>query len=108
MQLNELGAAVQAAADASASQKSFVDKLTEMYNAGTKTIRVFVEETQSWSEVDLASFWQLQNDKLIKLMQYQGNLSGIQTNLQQALDQAIDGLTNPPAEKPTPVEEVSA
>ncbi|QQV88323.1 hypothetical protein pEaSNUABM27_00020 [Erwinia phage pEa_SNUABM_27] len=108
MQLNELGAAVQAAAEASASQKSFVDKLTEMYNAGTKTVRVFVEETQSWSEVELQPFWTLQNDKWIKLSQYQGNLSGIQTSLQQALDQAIDGLANPPAAKATPVEEVSA
>ncbi|UCR74887.1 hypothetical protein Fifi44_00018 [Erwinia phage Fifi44] len=108
MQLNELGAAVQAAADAAADQKSFVDKLTEMYDSGTKTLSVFVEETQSRTEVDLASFWPLQNDKLVKLMQYQGNLSGIQTNLQQALDQAIDGLTNPPAANATPVGEVSA
>ncbi|AEJ81401.1 gp25 [Erwinia phage vB_EamM-Y2] len=106
MQLNELSAAVEKAASNSASQKVFVDQLTEKFNAGVKTIRVFVEEMNTWSEVELEPFWNLQNDKWIKLSQYQGSLQGIQTSLQTALDQAIEGLTNPPAAKPAPVEDV--
>ncbi|WJN63852.1 hypothetical protein Erwinia_phage_Fougasse_00060 [Erwinia phage Fougasse] len=100
MQLTDLAKAVSDAGLNVASQKKFVDQLTAKYQAGEKTIRVFVESTNTWSDVNLEQFWTIQQNKLIALMNYQGALQGIQTNLQAALDTAIQALENPPAPAP--------
>ncbi|AGV99227.1 hypothetical protein PM1_011 [Pectobacterium phage PM1] len=80
-------------------QQAYMDTLTSRFQDGQTEIEVYTEDPGVWTMVPLQAFWQLQQDKLIALMEYQGILNSAQTTLQVKLDEILTGVVVPPASK---------
>lgn len=85
--------------DAIASgQQAYVDKLTEMFNSGIKTIRIFDAPNNQWTEIPLQPFWQIQQDLLIAQQLYSSELNAAKSNAQNLVDAALLDVVVPPME----------
>lgn len=87
MKLVDLPAASEKAQADMHTQDAYVLSLGVKIQNGEKTIEVFSDNV--WTTVKLLDFWQLQYDKYIAMSGYAGDLNGLLTNLQSALDAAI-------------------
>lgn len=95
MKLEELPVELTAAKKAVDTQQAYVTQLTDLYNKGQQTIKVFDEKLNLWTVISLPEFFTIQNNKLIALMQYHGNLNGIYNSLQQLLDESLASVLKP-------------
>ncbi|APD19683.1 hypothetical protein PP101_19 [Pectobacterium phage PP101] len=99
MDIKDLPKAVEDINKQVLKQKNYVDSLTAKFNAGQASIEVYTEDPGVWTMVPLQAFWQLQQDKLLALMEYQGTLNSTQTTLQVQLDELLLNVVVPPADK---------
>lgn len=93
MLLSEIKSAADAAKAAMEAQDRYVQSLGAKITAGEKTIKVFSDDI--WTEVKLADFWTIQYNKYLAMSGYAGDLAGLQTNLQTALDGALESILLP-------------
>lgn len=96
MLLSELSAAVKTATDDATTQQVFVDSLVAKIQGGETSIKVFANDI--WTTVNLQDFWQLQYNKLLKMLTYAGQLNGLGTTLQETLDSQIPTIPLPDSE----------
>lgn len=96
MLIKDLASTVDSVNAAVATQKAYVESLADKFTAGQTTIRVFSEMPNVWTLVSLQAFWQLQQDKLLEMMTYQGTLNSAQTAIQSQLDTLLVGVVVPP------------
>lgn len=80
-------------------QTAYVQSLADKFANGATEIRVFSEDPDKWTNVSLQSFWQMQQDKLLAMMEYSGTLNSALTELQVALDAKLLGVVTPPVDK---------
>lgn len=106
MKLYELEAEVKRAIEAMNVQDKYVQGLGAKVTAGEKTIKIYDEDAKMWTTVNLAEFWQIQYNKYLAMSGYAGDMNGLLTNLQAALDAALPTIPKP--EDRRPPETVSA
>ena len=95
MKVEELPTKLEAVVQKVESQQAYVDKLVAQFNKGVTEIKVFDDANQVWTMISLADWRTTQHAKLVALMTYQGSLSGIYTQLQALLDEALKGEVVP-------------
>lgn len=95
MLLSELKIAVDTATKNLATQDAYVQELGAKVTAGEKTIRVYDDALKVWTDIKLLDFWQIQYDKYIAMAGYAGDMNGLLSNLQSALDAALPGIALP-------------
>lgn len=95
MKLQELSAVVDKAVAATETQNNYVQILAAKVQAGEKTVRVWDEGSQVWTDVKLTDFWQIQYDKYLAMAGYSGDMSGLQANLQSLLDANLPTIALP-------------
>lgn len=95
MQLSELKYDVEKAIADLAIQDAYVKSLGEKIKAGEKIIKVYDESLNVWTEIKLIEFWQIQYDQYLAMSGYAGDMNGLLTNLQSALDEALPTIALP-------------
>ena len=95
MKVEELPTELEAVVQKVESQQAYVDKLVAQVNEGATEIKVFDDANQVWTMIPLTDWNTTQHAKLVALMTYQGSLSGIYTQLQALLDEALKGVVVP-------------
>ena len=95
MKVEELPTELEAVAQKVESQQAYVDKLVAQVHEGVTEIKVFDDANQVWTMIPLTGWHTTQRAKLVALMTYQGSLSGIYTQLQALLDEALKGVVVP-------------
>lgn len=95
MKVEELPTELEAVVQKVESQQAYVDKLVAQFNEGVTEIKVFDDANQVWTMISLTDWHTTQHAKLVALMTYQGSLSGIYTQLQALLDEALKGVVVP-------------
>lgn len=100
MKLSELEPEVKRATEEMVAQDKYVQTLGAKFTAGEKTIKVYDDPTGTWTVVNLQEFWQIQYHKYLALSGYAGDMNGLLTNLQAALDAALPNIVKPDDRKP--------
>lgn len=95
MKVEELPTELEAVVQKVESQQAYVDKLVAQFNESVTEIKVFDDANQVWTMISLTDWQTTQHAKLVALMTYQGSLSGIYTQLQALLDEALKGVVVP-------------
>lgn len=95
MKVEELPTELEAVVQKVESQQAYVDKLVAQFNESVTEIKVFDDANQVWTMISLTDWHTAQHAKLVALMTYQGSLSGIYTQLQALLDEALKGVVVP-------------
>lgn len=79
-------------------QAAYVQKLTDMFNSGITTIRVFDAENNQWTIIPLQPFWQIQQDLLLSQQLYSSKLNEAKTAAQTSADTTLADVVVPPME----------
>ena len=92
MKVEELPTELEAVVQKVESQQAYVDKLVAQVHECVTEIKVFDDANQVWTMICLTDWHTTQHAKLVALMNYQGSLSVIYTQLQALLDKALKGV----------------
>lgn len=79
-------------------QAAYLQKLTDMFNSGIATIRIFDEVNYQWTIIPLQPFWQIQQDLLLAQQLYSSQLNAAKNVAQNGVDAALLEVVVPPME----------